>query len=193
MTMTQRQYSPVERTYAEALLGAARRLGIVQQAAEEARALVQVTRQSPRLMVFLESPHISYPAKLELLDRVFKGRLSPLMVNLLHVLARRRRTVFLNETLDLFQELVEESEGILHAEVTTAHELGLQDKLRLKAALEKYAKSRLQIEYHRDPRLIGGVVCRLKDRQLDSSLRSALDELERRLNATTLKAAPAAG
>jgi F-type H+-transporting ATPase subunit delta len=186
--MKQRQYSPIERTYAEALLGAARRLGIVQRAMEEARVLLKVVKQNPRLLLFLESPHISAQEKQELLDRVFKGRLSPLMVNLLHVLAARRRTTYLDETLELFQELVEQSEGLWRVQVTTAHELNFQDKVRLKTALEKFTKRQLKIEYNIDPRLIGGLVCRLRDFQIDASLRNALNGIRYRLLHTPLPA-----
>jgi F-type H+-transporting ATPase subunit delta len=187
MTMTQHQYSPVESVYAEALLGAARRLGVLQRAREDARVLLQVVKKNGRLLLFLESPHIAMQQKLELLDHVFEGRLCPLMMNLLRVLATRRRTTYLDETLMLFQELAERGEGIWRAEITTAHELDLQDQLRLKTALEKHAQKRLRIEYHLDDRLIGGVVCRLDDWQIDASLRHGLDELGRRLKATTLR------
>jgi F-type H+-transporting ATPase subunit delta len=186
--MKQRQYSPIERTYAEALLGAARRLGVVQRAQEEARVLLKVATDNPRLLVFLESPHIATHDKLALLDRVFQGRLGPLMMNLLHVLAGRRRTTYLNETLERFQELVERSEGILRARVTTARELNFQDKLRLKAALERFTRAQLKIEYLVEERLIGGLICRLRDTQIDTSLRSGLEEIRRRLMGTTLTA-----
>lgn len=192
MSNTLAQYSPVERTYAEALLGAARRLGLVERARDEAAALLKIIKGNVRLLRFLESPHIATPEKLALLDRVFGGRLSPLMLNLLHVLAVRRRTTYLDETLSLFQELVEQSEGIWRASVTTAHELTEEDRARVQAALEKFTAHQLRIDYHLDPKLIGGLVCRLKDTQIDTSLRSALEELQHRLLTTTLRPAEAA-
>jgi F-type H+-transporting ATPase subunit delta len=124
--------------------------------------------------------------KLKLLDRAFKGRLSPLLINLLHLLATRRRTTYLDETLTLFQELVERAEGISQASVSSAGELSFQDKLRLKAALEKYTKSRLKIEYLVEPGLIGGVIFRFRDLLVDGSLASALEELRERMLSRTL-------
>lgn len=189
MSISQHQYSPIEQSYAGALLGAARRLGIVQRALEEARVLVRVLRQNPRLPLFLSSPQISGVDKKTLLDRVFKGRLSPLMMQLVQTMSARRRTLYMIAALELFQELVEQSEGVWRVDVTTARDMGFQEKLRLKAALEKYTKNQLKIEYHQDPRLIGGLICRMRDRQIDASLRTQLDELGRRLKATTLKIA----
>lgn len=186
--MKQRQYSPIERTYAEALLGAARRLGVVARAQEEARALLKVLKQNPRLRLFLESPHIDAQEKSALLERVFKGRLTPVMMNLLQVLSARRRTTYLDETLELFQTLVEESEGIWRVDVTTAHELSMQEKLDLKGALEKYTKRQLNLDYNIDSRLIGGLVCRLRDFQIDASLRNGLEGLRWRMLHTTLPA-----
>lgn len=191
MTNSLTQYSPVERVYAEALLGAARRLGTVEQARDEAEVLLKIVKGSKRLLVFLESPHIKMPDKMALLDRVFGGKLSPLMMNLLHVLAARRRTTYLDETLALFRELVEQAEGIWRASVTTAHELGEDERREIQTALEKYTEHRLRIEYSLDSKLIGGVVCRLRDTQIDTSLRSALEALQHKLLGTTLKAAGA--
>jgi F-type H+-transporting ATPase subunit delta len=186
MNLKQRQFTVVQRTYAEALLGAARRTGSLQRVQEEAKILLQVVKKSPRLLLFMENPNVEPTEKLALLDRVFKARLSPVLINLLHVLAARRRTTNLDEILDLFQELTEQAEGIFQATVTSAYNLSVQDKLKLKASLEQYTRSRLKIDYGVDPGLIGGIVFRFRDLLIDSSLRSALDQLRRRLTRAPL-------
>lgn len=186
MNLKQRQFTVVQRTYAEALLGAARRTGSLQRVKEEAKVLLQVVKQSPRLLLFMENPNVEAQEKLALLDRVFMTRLSPVLVNLLHVLAARRRTTNLDEILDLFQELAEQAEGIFQATVTSAYHLSAQDKLKLKVSLEQYTRSRLKIDYGVDTGLIGGIVFRFRDLLVDSSLRSALDQLRQRLTRAPL-------
>jgi len=109
--MMQHQYTVVARTYAEALFAGARRLGIVQRALEEAKALGKILGRTPRLATFLDHPRIAREAKLATLERVFRSRISPLMLNLLRTLVTRRRTGHLAEILALFQELGEQAEG----------------------------------------------------------------------------------
>lgn len=186
MNLKQRQTTPVERTYAEALFGAARSMGVLQRVQEEAKVLLKVVQQNRSLLTFLESPHVKIEEKMGLLDRVFKGRLSPVMINLLHVLATRRRTTYLDEILEHFQELVEQAEGIYQATVTSAWELNFQDKLKLKTALERHTQSRLKIDYAVDPAVLGGVIFRFRDLLIDGSLRGGLHSLRERLLGTQL-------
>ena len=80
--MSQHQYTVVTRTYAEALFAGARRLGIVQRALEEAKVLGRILVQTPQLATFLDHPRIARETKLATLERVFRTRVSPLMLNL---------------------------------------------------------------------------------------------------------------
>lgn len=194
MNIKQRQYSIVERTYAEALLGAAQKQGALRQVYEESQQLLQVftqITQSRKLLRYFESPHVPTEDKLALLDRVFKGRLHPLLFSLIRVLAERRRGTYLDETLLLFRELAEQTQGIYPAVVGTAFELNTQEKAYLQKALEAYTKLRLRIDFIVDSDLVGGVLFRCGDLLVDSTLRSELNSLKERLLSRQLLAEPA--
>jgi len=184
--MMQHQYTVVTRTYAEALFAGARRLGIVQRALEEAKVLGRILVQTPQLATFLDHPRLAREVKLATIERVFRTRVSPLMLNLLRTLVIRRRTSHLGEILALFQELGEQAEGIFQATVSAAYELSFQDKLKLKAGLERYTRCRLKLDYQVEAGLIGGIVFRFRDVLVDSSLRGGLEALGRQLAATAL-------
>jgi F-type H+-transporting ATPase subunit delta len=182
----QREYSLIARTYAQAVFNAARKQGIVQRVAEETKSLAAILEKTPRLVVFLSNPRVSTESKNELLAVTLRGRLSPVMMKMLDLLVKRDRTSQLSDILAHFQELVEEAEGIHHAIVESAVELGFQDKLRLKTGLEKHTGSRLRIDYVVNPGLIGGLVFRYRDLLIDSSISNGLDQLRRQLLAAQL-------
>jgi F-type H+-transporting ATPase subunit delta len=169
------------RSYAQALYNAARTQGVVQRLVEESKMLLAMLNQQPSLRHFLEGPQISREKKRDLLDKGFKNRLNPLLMNLLYMMADRERAVILRDILNEFQEIAERAEGIFPATVASARELGFQEKLKLKTALEKHTGYHLRIKYEVDPDLLGGVVFRFRDLLIDSSVRSGLEQLKRQL------------
>lgn len=180
--------SPIARTYAEALWTAARRQGLVQQILEECRALGRVFDQSPQLAAFFANPGLHEADKRRLVHNILGGRLHPLLLNLLNLLIDRRRLGHLDSILKVFQEWVEQSEGVYRAVVESARELDFQQKVKLKGSLEKYTGHRLNISYHVRPELISGLVFRMGDLLVDGSARSLLNNLQRRLMAAPMPA-----
>lgn len=182
----QRQYSAVARSYATALFNVAKEQGTLDRLAEESAAVEAAIEANPRLKIFMASPRISTEEKMGLIERVFSGRISELLMRALMILVRRERTIQLDAILDLLQQLIEEDKGIHPAVVQTARELPEEDRWRLQAALEKYTGMKLNIDYQIDPRLIGGIVFQLADMLIDTSMRSYLEDLRRRLKETKL-------
>jgi F-type H+-transporting ATPase subunit delta len=183
--MSRQQTSIVAASYAEALFRAARKQGILQRLQEECRVLSQVIKsgsgERSSLQVFIEDPQRPTEHKLELVDKVLKGRLNPLLVNLLRMLVERERCEFLKQILQLIQDKIEEAEGIFEAKVESAAELGFQEKLKLKAALEKFTNACLRLEYEVNPNLIGGLVFRFRDTLIDGSIQYGLQDLKRKM------------
>lgn len=189
--MKQREYSLIARSYAEALFRSARTQGQTQRVKEDCRALAESIRKQPRFLIFLESPQIATEAKNDLILRVFGDKLSPLLMRLLAMLVRRERVSHLVAILERFEELAEQAEGIYPASVTSAIELGYKEKLELRSVLEKYTRFRLNIRFHIEPNLIGGLIFRCRDLLIDSSLHNSLENLRRRLATTSINGSDA--
>lgn len=186
MNLKMRQYAVHERAYAEALLRAAQTYvtsgqGTLVEIQEDARSLLQVFKHSHRLLVFLESPHVKISDKVKLLDKVFAGKLHPLLLRLVHMLAERRRSTSLDEVLSLFLERINEISGIFYAVIATAFNLSDNDKTKLKEAMEHYTGHKLDIDFRVEPGIIGGVVFRSGDLLIDGSIRNSIDALRHQL------------
>ncbi len=184
MNTTLRQFSPVARTYAEALLRAARRKGTLDRVEADAAALVEALRRTPRLGVFLDNPQVPTEDKLELLRKALGDRISPLIATLLEMFVRRDRIRHLVPALEHFAERVEAERGVGRAIVVSAHPVADADRERLQQAFERYTRFKLIIDWQVDPEIIGGIVFRFRDLLIDDSLRSELDKLRSRMLAT---------
>jgi len=173
----------VANVYARALLGAARRVDKIAVVFEQAGALRRIFLKDIRLSRFLESPRINKEEKHALVDRIFKGRIEALLLNLIHVMLRNNRIENLAETLRLVLDLVDEERGVIPAVVTSAVPLTDDQKRLLHRTLEERLGLRFDIRYRVDPNILGGLVFKYRDREIDGSLKFDLQKIRDRLNA----------
>ena len=90
--------------------------------------------------------------------------------------------------LDYFITEVKESKHIGTAYVTTAMELSKQQKADVVSKLiETTSYVEFEMHYEVDAAIIGGMVIRIKDRVVDSSIRTKIYGLSRELSKIQLK------
>lgn len=187
-----RQYSPVARSYAEALFRSAKKLGNLAQVREELAALAELGDAGRKLRIFLTGPQFSTEAKLALIEKTLGASVSKNLRKMLELLVRRERYGEFDSIWERFEELCEQDEGVYSAVVTTARALGSDERQELQASLEKYAECRLKITFEVNPDVIGGVIFRFRDTLIDSSLRSGLERVRRQLKNAQITQQPAA-
>ena len=73
----------------------------------------------------------------------------------------RGRTRLLPEIQAAFDRRLDERQGIVRAEVSSAHELAEQEKAELRGALERLTGRRVEAAYRLDPALLAGTVVRV--------------------------------
>ena len=94
--------------------------------------------------------------------------------NLVRVLIANRRLSLVPEIRDLFEDLKNEREGIVEAQITSAFPLEGESLATLVADLAKRFKRRIQPIVTVDPGLIGGVCVQVGDEVIDGSVRGKL-------------------
>jgi F-type H+-transporting ATPase subunit delta len=152
-----------------------------QEIAEFSASFVDV----PMLRRALENPVLEERQR-EAVIRQFarQAQLSPLTVNALLVLLRRRRLGELPANARRLRSLSDEKNGVVRAKVTSAGSLSETYFKQLQEGLERSLGRRVIVEHEEDPSLIGGIVTRVGDNTFDGSIAGRLEELERRLLAS---------
>lgn len=174
----------VSRTYGEALFEAAVESGgdRAGELLEEIDAVRKILAENPRFDELMEHPGITKQEKLEVVRTVFGGRASAELVNFLEIIVSKERYRDLPAVFDYFTARVKEQKKIGIAQVTTARELSPDQKSAVKAKLlETSGYREMEMNYHTDASLIGGMVIRIGDRVVDSSIRTKLDSLTKQL------------
>lgn len=174
----------VSKTYGEALFEAAMESGEDRagEILEEISSVRNILADNPRFDELMKHPGIPKQEKLQVVDTVFRGRVSDELVNFLEIIVTKERYRDLTAIFDYFTEKVKEQKKIGIAQVTTAQELSNSQRAAVEARLlETSGYREMEMHYNTDASLIGGMVIRIGDRVVDSSIRTKLDSLTKQL------------
>lgn len=117
-----------------------------------------------------------------MVEQVFRGRVSDDLTEFLKIVVTKERYGSLEAIFAYFTELVRESEKMGTAYVSTAVELTEAQKQAVKnKLLATTSYQTFDVYYHVDPTLIGGMVIRVGDRVVDSSIRTKLEDMKKQL------------
>ena len=176
--------SVVARRYARAAVAAAADKGgakNVEALAVGLRAFRDLLRQSQALYELLMNPAL-HDQQEKTLDAVLAELgLSAEAVGILRLLADRRRIDLIDDVVLEAEAIADEGAGRTRAYVTSPMALTEAQTRRIAAALERRLKVTVVVSVEIDPELLGGLVCRVGDLTLDTSVRRQLISLKERL------------
>ena len=163
--------------YGDAFFSLALEEDAVDRLAEEIALSREVFLENEDLMSLLNHPEITREEKLALVENAFRGKVSEETVGFFHVIIKKERH---NDFLPIF---VKRYKRIGSARVTSALELTDRQKAAVEDRLLKTTDYRsFEIEYIVKPEIIGGLIIRVDDRVVDSSLKTQIDTLTRQLS-----------
>ncbi len=172
----------ISKTYGEALFELAVEEKKVDAFMEEITEIRKVLAQNTDFAKFMNHPKILKEEKLEVLENVFKGRISDELTGFLTLIVTKDRYHEIDAILDYFLTEVKSYKGIGIAHVTTASALsGAQQEEVEQKLLETTSYRQMEMHYAVDESLIGGMVIRIGDRVVDSSIKTKLNELTKQL------------
>ena len=111
------------------------------------------------------------------------GTLPKELGSLVDMLCARGKGCLLAEISELFESMQREAAAEVVAEVTTAVKLDAETESKLAASIAKGLGKKVQLQVNEDSGVMGGVIIRVGDRQIDYSLRGKLESLRRALAA----------
>ena len=172
----------VSKVYGDALFEAAREAGRMDDMYEEVLELQKLLQANEELQKMMENPKVIREDKENVIETVFRGRISDEIVELMKLMIAKGRYSNIESVFDYFIGLVKEEKKIGIAYVTTAVELtdGQKDEI-VRRLLETTRYESFEMNYAVDASLIGGMVIRIGDLVVDSSIKTKLYELSKSL------------
>ena len=165
-------------TYGDALFELAVEENLTDSLMEEILMVQAVLKENDGLEKILMHPEISKTKKLQVIDEVFKGRISDALTGFLRIVVTKGRYKNLPDIFAYFIARVKEYKKIGVAQVISAIPLGDAQKLKIeKKLLDTTHYETMEIDYKVDESKIGGLMIRIGDRVVDSTIRSKLNRL----------------
>jgi F-type H+-transporting ATPase subunit delta len=122
--------SQVAKRYARGLFAVSETQHSSDAVNEDFNDVAQFCRQDPSLLQFLAAPQIGDTDKERLVKDAFDGKVAESLFHLLELLVNKRRTSFLVEIAEEYEQLVLASKGIVKTKLVTAVPLESADRLR---------------------------------------------------------------
>ncbi len=168
----------VKNVYGEALFEAAEDLGVIDAIYDEFSSLVDVLKDEVKLKVLLETPRISTAEKIELIDKVFKGKYSDILVNFLKVITEKRRIPYIFDIYESFKKIYIAYNDIMVANVVSAQKLSDEQINNLVVKLEELSDKKVEIYNIVDESVIGGMRIEADGRIIDGTISSKLSVMK---------------
>ena len=173
----------VSKVYGDALFEEALERQEVDALFEEVKSLQAVFVNNQDLAGLLDNPKIGKEEKNGIIQEVFGGRISETLMGFLTVIVEKGRQKEINAICEYFINTVKEYKKIGVAYVTSAVELKEEQKAQLLGKLlGTTSYQEFEMVYLVDPSIIGGLVIRIGDRVVDSSIKTQIYELRRSLS-----------
>ncbi len=172
----------ISKTYGDALFELAVEESKVDVLLEEIEQLQVILKDNADFGKMMSHPKISKEEKLQVAENVFKGRVSDELMGFLLIVISKDRYQDMDDILEYFVTEVKKYKGIGVATVTTAVPLKEEQCKKIEQKLlDTTDYKKMEIHYQIDTALIGGMVIRIGDRVVDSSISTKLNELQKEL------------
>ncbi|MCT6868470.1 ATP synthase F1 subunit delta [Apibacter sp.] len=148
---------------------------------KEMHSLTDLIRQSKDLQFFLKSPIIETPKKVQIINEIFKS-FSPTSRNFITLVVKHKRENDLLEIAQQVLELYDKYNGIQRVEIVSTFLLDKETTSQILNTYPKINQEKAIIENKIDESLIGGYILRIDDQQIDASVKSELNNIQKKLS-----------
>ena len=170
----------IARRYAEAMFQIALKQNTVDRTLEDVKNITQVFANR-KLSYLLREPKVPAQRKEMGLREALTSRVLPTSLNLALLVVQRQLVDTMPHIAKELETLVLNYRNEAIAEVTTAAPLDPAQSNLIKNALERSTGKSIIMGTHVDPSILGGVIARVGDQLIDSSVRYRLQALQREL------------
>lgn len=164
--------------YAKALFDAGLELDKINEINEDIHFIEQVFNSEKKLIQILSHPHINKNEKKSLIQNILGDNISEHALNFLYILIDKRREKNLFDIIREFENLYDDHIGILRVVAVTAVEMDKKSQKKLVKVLKDKFNKEIILTNEVDNSILGGVLLKLDDKFIDSTILGQLKSME---------------
>jgi F-type H+-transporting ATPase subunit delta len=168
----------IARRYASALAEVAIERGEANEVKQEIDGWTSLLEDNPLLREVFSNPTVQYDQKRKVLeDLISRTHIRETTASFLRVLLRNQRLAQLKYVAERFGHVLDEHNGVVAADVTTARPIPEDLQSALREALSETAGRKVRLSFITDDKIIGGVVTQIGSTIFDGSVQGQLERL----------------
>lgn len=168
--------------YAEALFELSEEENITKEIYNELNNVVDIVKNNKDLDNVLKSPLVAKAEKVQLIETLFNTKINNNLKNFLKILVEKGRISSLKSIELTFKELLNDKHNIIEGTVISAIALTDEKVKELEEKLSKKYNKNVTLENKVDESILGGVLVRLGNTQIDGSVKTRLDNIKDQLS-----------
>ena len=167
------------RRYAKAIFTVGQEKEKFEEYGDVLNGLAGLYESHPEVVDALTNP--LYP--MDVKEKVMAGMIASMNVdeimgNFLKLLVQKKRAGILPEIAESYRTMVDEANNVSHGNVISAVELSDDLKANVQAVLEKLTGKKVKLTTSVDPSIVGGIIAKVGDLELDGSIKTQLAGLK---------------
>lgn len=167
--------------YAKSLLGIAVENKCLEAVYQDMMMINKVYNENHELVLVMRNPIVKGDKKLAILNEIFKG-INNVSASFIKIIVAKKREAMLVDIVNAFIDAYKEHHNIKTAFVTTAVALSTEQKENIKKLINKTYNSTIEFVEKVDADIIGGIILRVEDKQVDESIKRKLQNLAMAFN-----------
>jgi F-type H+-transporting ATPase subunit delta len=165
--------------YVKSLLGLAEEQKVLDDVHRDMLLFSKVCDENRSIVLLLQNPVIKHDKKLEILKKIFNGKVHSLTIAFFDIITRKNRESILSDIAKAFHNAYNDYKGIGKATVITAIPLDAGLRAEFEKLVKNYSdKKQVELIEKVDQDMIGGFVLNVGDRQIDASIKNKIKSLK---------------
>lgn len=163
--------------YAKSLIDIAKEKNLLDTVKEDMGLILRALKSNKELDAVFKSPIINKEKKNAVINAIFASKVNPLSLSIFKITIDKGRADILDMVAQDFIRQYNKINGIEVATIITAAPISKETEADFVKLIEAATASKILIQTKVDPKLIGGFVVKIGDRQIDESISSKLNQL----------------
>ena len=168
--------------YSLALYELAEEDGSIKEIEQQSLALINLVKSSQEFDYFIKNPtNVKSEQQNIILEIGQKFKFNKLLIKFMCFLITKRRFFYIEKILKSFLETCSKKRGEVKAELTTAKNMSEDEIDKIKNDLTKLFNSKINLNFKKDPSLIGGLIIQVGSVMVDTSIKNKLQKIEKQM------------
>ncbi len=134
--------------------------------------------KNPELKEVLQNPTVSLEQKLDIIEEIFKKNISLEVLNYLKILTEKKHISEIPTIIEIIKNTIDEINGIKAVTIISAIKLTNEYKEKIIKILETKFEKKIKPNWQIDENIITGLVIKIDDDVIDTSIRTKLDKIK---------------